>query len=266
VYSKNYILSPTTFHPVLAAVINIVVIVLSGIEIIIICLRRKLPGYSILFVVALVLLIPLGMNIVYLASSGLKHELMAFSFYFIYVFAFLVLDCDDTSLSVAGNQSKSSKPNLRRILTRSVMTFGIGILVLNNIIYANHLYLKKELEYQSTLSAMTRVLDRMEQTEGFVTSETPVVIIGLLSDSDLAVGHPGFAYINAAGMEYNFSVTYPATYGTYFRDILGYPINLIQDEDTVNMYTSLQEVQSMPAFPETGSCVMIDGVLVIKLS
>jgi len=266
VYSKNYILSPTTFHPVLAAVINIAVIVLSGIEIIVICLRRKLPRYSILFVVAFVLLIPLGINIVYFISSGLKHALMAYSFYFIYVFAFLILDCDDTSLSVAGNQSKSSKPNLRRILTRSVMTFGIGILVLNNIIYANHLYLKKELEYQTTLSAMTRVLDRMEQTEGYVINETPVVIIGLLEDSDLAVGHSGFAYINAAGMTSDFSVTYLATYGTYFRDILGYPIELILDEDTINAYTSLQEVQSMPAFPETGSCIMIDGVLVIKLS
>lgn len=266
-YGK-YVFSPTTFHPVLAVVINIVIFALSGMEFVIISVRRKLQKHNILFLIAFIALLPLGMNIVYFISNGLKHTLMAFSFFFVYVLALLTLEYSDENISVVNTQSKSSKLCLRRNWARIIMTLGIGILILNNIIYANHLYLKKELEYQATLSTLTRVVDRMEQTEGYVVNKTPIIIVGLLSDSELAADRPGFEYLWAAGMgvESNTSVTYLSTYSTFFSNILGYPVNLILDTDTINEYTDLQEVKSMPVFPGPGSCIMINGVLVVKFS
>lgn len=78
---------------------------------------------------------------------------------------------------------------------------------------------------------MTRVIDRMEQTDGYVVGETPVVIVGSLIDSELSVDHQGFKYINAEGVKENFSATYLANYSAFFDSILDYPVNLITDKD-----------------------------------
>lgn len=64
----------------------------------------------------------------------------------------------------------------------------IAALVWGNIQTANALYLKKDLERQATLSRMTELCLRLDQTEGYVPGETPVVFIGL----------PSFAYARSA--------------------------------------------------------------------
>lgn len=266
VYSGKYLIVPRTFHPVFSAVVNVLIAALSAAAFIKTALRRKLPKSSVWLLVVFILLMPFALNIVYFISKGLKHELMSYSFFFIYVFALMIFEYGNEDVLALQTREKLSKAFLRRNLTRTAVLIGIGVLILNNIIYANHLYLKKELEYEATLSTMTRVVDRMEQTEGYVVGETPVVIVGSLVYSELSVDRPGFEYINAVGMNQNYSLTYAETYSEFFEVILGYPIDLITDAGLENEYASLPEVQAMPSFPALGSCAMVGGVLVVKLS
>ena len=51
----------------------------------------------------------------------------------------------------------------------------------------------------------------------------------------------------------------------YKRQVLGYPVALMSEEES-DAYAELPEVQAMPEFPEKGSCAMVNGVLVLKLS
>lgn len=51
--------------------------------------------------------------------------------------------------------------------------FGGADALFDRGIYANQMYLKKDLEYDATLSVMTRVVDRIEQVEGYIPGETP---------------------------------------------------------------------------------------------
>ena len=45
------------------------------------------------------------------------------------------------------------------------LPLAVCLLLLDRTIYANRLYLKKDLEYDATQSVMTRVLDRVEQLQ-----------------------------------------------------------------------------------------------------
>jgi hypothetical protein len=260
------IASPLTFHPVLSAVVNIGMLVLAAAALVRTCLRKKPAKLNVLFLILFVLLIPLGMNAVYFISKEMKHALMTYSFCFFYVFAFVPLEYGADATTLQRNPDSRSGTRTPRNFVRIIMVAATGILILNNIVYANQLYLKKELEYQATLSTMTRIVDRIEQADGYILQETPVAIIGSLNESVLAVERPGFTFQDALGMELTYSVTYPDTYNAYFSDILGYPINLVADREQIAGYENLAQVQSMPAFPASGCCAMLDGVLIVKLS
>ena len=58
---------------------------------------------------------------------------------------------------------------------------GLGIWC--NVIYANQSYLKVALEEKATDALMVRVIDRLEQTEGYVPGETPIAVVGLITSS-----------------------------------------------------------------------------------
>ena len=79
---------------------------------------------------------------------------------------------------------------------RLLHTCAAGILsvfFLSSIVLSNQLYLKKNIEFQSTLSLMTRVIDRMERTLDYVPGQTPVAFAGTLKNNVLPGNRKGFA-------------------------------------------------------------------------
>ena len=141
-------------------------------------------------------------------------------------------------------------------------------LIFNSIIYANQVYLKNSLEYQATQNIVVRMIDRIEQTDGYVVDQTPVVIIGSLEDSVFSMERSIFdSTINqGVGLNSNFSVGSYSNFYAYFNRILAYPINMVTDIDQIDEWEQRVEVKGMPAFPAEGSCKIIENVLVIKLS
>ena len=132
----------------------------------------------------------------------------------------------------------------------------------HHTLYANHIYLKKDLEKNATIVLAARMLERIEMLEGYVPGETKVAFVGTLPDNQ---------YLNQTRKEYttvNYEVglreEYAATYsmGAYFTMYLNYPLLVEKSVD----YSGVEEVQQMPAFPAVGSIQMIDGTAVVKLS
>ena len=151
-------------------------------------------------------------------------------------------------------------------IARGVVACAFGVTFLSSVVFTNQVYLKKNLEYQTTLSAMTRVVEQAEQTEGFTPGTTPVAIVGTLEDSGIAMAHKGFehlAVLDAAANNYTASSQEQNTW--YFWEILGYPFNFVSDVDRDALAVT-DTVAAMPAFPQSGYCAMVDGTLVIKLS
>ncbi len=259
-------LNPPTFHPTVAAVLNIAVMLFSLVWVYKISIEKKLPKRNIIFLSLFLLAIPFGMNVVYFISKGFKHELMTFSFYLLFVLALFLQDYSQANPKAVKADAPAKRTVVRLHVSRYFLMVCVGLLVLNNIIFANHLYLKKQLEYETTLATLTRVIDRMEQTDGYIVGQTPVAIIGSLNDSQITAERPGFDYIDAIGMSSQFSVTYVGTYAQFFQNVLGYPINLIINPQILEQLAESMEVLAMPSFPNSGCCTILDGTLIMKLS
>jgi hypothetical protein len=111
---------------------------------------------------------------------------------------------------------------------------------------------------------MNHIIDRMEETDGYVLGEAPVVLIGNLSASELSAGREGVE-VDGTGARNDFSVTYYQTHSWYFKYVLAYPVNLM-DEETAEQWSEQSTVMEMYVFPAKDSCKIIDGMMVVKLS
>ncbi len=251
----RYMCSPETMHRGVSAALNIILGLAAGGLLLVYSRRQKWkPGHYVLLLF-LAAVMPLSMNVSYFLTSGMKHGLMTYSFVMYFVLVIMVFDV--CLADQAGWQSRF------HILPK----LGLAVLIFNHISFANALYVKKDLEYDAALSLMTRLTYRMETTEGYVVGETPIAVLGVLDDSPLSVERGGFAFVNDmfVGTMHRFGLSYLETYGLYFRNILGYPVKMVPEDDLKDVM-QIKEVMEMPVFPYEGSVKMVEGTLVIKLS
>ena len=224
----------------------------------------KIPAIA-----AALLLIPLGTNFVYLLTGGLVHCLMVFSFTILYAGVLMCMEFD-----IPGNDNRGAMRHIHSAI-KCFSLIVLTVIAFNFIVFANQTHLKMALEGQATLSVMTRVIDRMEQTEGYCPGVTPVVFVGDLNKSAVAQDRNGYdtqfdcgkrELRQASEWKGNyFSMTYFHGYGSYIKNVLGYPFNGC-GFDTVVRYSSMPEVVGMPSFPSQGCVEMFRDTLVVKLS
>ena len=198
----------------------------------------------------LALLLPLAVNLPVLAGPAPSGTSETFAYAFLAVASVMVFDAVFAQV----------RP------LRAAYGAGMGVLLLSAAIFSNQVYLKKNLEQQSTLSVMTRVIDRMERTEGYVPGGTPVALMGSLEKSPLAMTRDGFAHLedfDAASDRFAADGVEENTW--YMWEIMGYPCNFVSSYEA-ELLAESEEGRSMPVFPAQGSCRMIDGILAVKLS
>ncbi len=223
--------------------------------------KRKRSVPEAVGVLGIMVLLPAGINCMYVISKGLIHDLIVYSYCFADVYAIAVTEY---AFGLISWKQKSSMYGRIKKSIICVLPLMFCLVFFDKTLYANQIYLKKDLEYDATLSVMTRMMDRLEQLEGYEAGVTPVALSGQLEDSVLDKDKPAFAGAKAiTGLGDNFAVTYSSTYWMYFRDVLGYPIVQAENEEDI---VRQEAVAAMPSFPEKGSVALVDGVAVVKLS
>ena len=250
-----WFLYPESFDGRAALVCNLILAAVCLGLLIRVFLRKK--ASAVLPAAVLLVLLPAGANFVYF-FYGNFNTMLTFPFLCVYAGAFMIME---RAGRLTDRPERKERSSFRSLLTG----LSAAVLILNFIIYSNQVYLKKHLEEMSTFSLMTRILSRMEMTEGYVPGETTVVFEGNLYDSPAAAVRPGFDQIRGRALGYHTSVTYYRTFYFYCDQILGYPLN-IGGQSLRNELAEREEVAAMPAFPAAGCCRMIDGVLVVKVS
>jgi len=202
---------------------------------------------KILFVL-LVCLIPTAFNSASILLAGSATQLMTFAWELPYVLLVLCLE---------PAEDRNWKPALR--VTAMVL---LCCVVWQSTVYANQVYMKKELDHTAMVSLSARMIDRIECTEGYVPGETPVAFVGRLDQNTyLNQGREAFAELDhTVGLWSDYSATY--NLGRYLTDYLNYPL----EWDTVTDFSQYEEVQSMPVFPAVDGIRMIDGTVVVRLS
>ena len=137
---------------------------------------------------------------------------------------------------------------------------------LGQVVFANQVYLKKALEFHSTLSIMTRVVDRLEETDGFVPGETQVAVFGNLDQSPLSVSHEGFEKLERFEAASNHVSIWNDSQSTaYIWQIMGYPLNLVSNFEKEQIRKEL-DWSSIPVFPADGSVLWWKDTLIVRLS
>ena len=201
----------------------------------------------------MLLLYPLGSDIVYILSHGNVHDLMVFSFVFIYIFLIALL--------VRNNGNQYTK------FCRNAVYLLVFLLLWGNVQTSNAIYLKKDLDAASALSLMTRVVDRIESSDGYKPGETPVAFIGNYAQLPIE----GFdeyteatgAKSSAAVLGVNSNNAYN-TYKSYIKYILNAKMNFVDDVEWDRLLDD-ETLKSMPAFPDKNCIRMVDGVLVVNM-
>lgn len=251
-YPLRYMLAPQTHLSRFCALAVLGVFALGALSFVHLLRTRKVAPASALLALLACALMPFAANAVYFISKGFVHEAMIYAFFLALVFPIFLIEqaaCDSCALPLRA---------LRALAAAAVLFIYVC-----NFVTAHQLYLRRDLEFQSTLSVMTRVIDRIEKFEGYEPGFTPVAILGNLSDSYMSMERPGFDHLSAYGTN-NYAVTYVETNTWYLWQTLGYPANLV-DTNTHLELARREDVRAIPAFPAKNCCQMIDGVLVVRI-
>ena len=220
-------------------------------------LRRARPGV-VLTALFLLAVFPLGVNFVEFIAQGIVNGLMIYAYGFFYVLCAVLTTPGARLDGAAQTRPERWLCGLTALLLAAVI--GVGTVA------ANQMAFKRDLEYASTLSVVTRILDRAEQTEGYVPGETPVVLVGILPSSPVSMERPGFeAIARHQGMRYTYAASYETSTYWYLQMALGAKVNLVSHEER-RALSGRSEVEQMPVFPQEGCCAMIDGKLYIRIN
>ena len=236
---------------------NKVLVFFVMISICILVLNKRLRVLAVGLILGLGALLPLGMNLTRLLNKGVTHHLMVYAFFLLYFFADSLKE-ELKKLEVQSIVQKLVKP------LRCICTVVLVLALWNNVKVSNAAYLYRNITQQTTLSVMTRVVDRMEQQPDYIAGQTPVAFIGKTS-AQTRSEFASITGITGFWQETALQTTYLDTYPKYFRYILNEPLQLCSDE-TLSSIRQNDAVQQMPVFPAEGCVQMMNGVLVVKFS
>ncbi len=236
--------------------IHVVLLFLGGISLGITLINPRVGKKERILAVVLLLLVPIAMNVAYILSGGMSHELMHFAFNLIYVFLLLLADRIEWNRRLFHIRAKK--------LSAAVIVLMTFLILWGNVRLANTLYLKKNMEYDANMVFFTGVVDRMQQTPGYRSGNTQVVFVELpviqIEDA------PGFESVSAiAGMWKNYVPfgTDPWSYQSYFTYVLLNPARMAE-QDVWSRMQDDPRVDAMPVYPAEGSVAMVDDVMVVK--
>ncbi len=210
---------------------------------------KKVPVLNRVLFAVLVILIPTVFESAYIMMPGNSHGLTTFVQEFIYITAILCIP-----------RFFPEKPAFT-----AVVSGCLCLVIWQHTAAANQIYLKKELEKNNTLALANRVIDRIEETEGYVPGSTPVSFIGALNQNEyFSKGWTSFDSYEHMNFLTNIWNSYAATYNldAYIYYYMNYPLYIRPASD----FASSKEVQKMPIYPNKGSVKMVDGSVVVKLS
>ena len=221
--------------------------------------KRYTSFLRIVMMFALVAVTPFGATIVNVLSPDTHfHLLQRLPWALFFVFA--VALCEE--VSVDGGKVKS----VIKKAVAYVTCLCAAILIFNFAVMANVVAFNMNERYEKTYATCLRLVDRMEQTEGY-TARTKVAILGGFPDAtyypptditteDLVgyFGHNGELCVNST-----------EKYAEFMKHYLNVTITTIPLNEEIEL-TETEEFRNMPNFPQHGSVGFIGDVLVIKLN
>lgn len=138
-----------------------------------------------------------------------------------------------------------------------------AVVIFNFALIANISYFNMNLKYEKSYGFMNRVLDRIEQTEGYDQAEKLAVFGRVSMDDNISTGqvHESLPYMT--GIMGNRFVAHPLHYERMLKHFFGFSLELVEDEQKEElMQTTLYN--EMGIWPAEDSIVILDDTVLIK--
>lgn len=255
---KNICLPYSFFNRYLLGLIACSLIISMLVIILKVVFEKKKPKGEMAYILFLLATLPVAVCSVGIISPYM-HDAMTYGIWLIFVFCIVVFDQDKACLRDLQEKKKY----------RSGMIIYVFALILlwNNVVIANECYMKKDIEDKATLSVMTRVVDDLEDCEDYILGQSEIMFIG---------NGPYYYYmepysniyeicgVDFRGPIYDTNVWFFNDYQAYFDYVMDYPLVTVDSDyyqNHIEEYTSLD----IPAFPQEGYIVNINGVFVVNL-
>lgn len=223
--------------------------------------RKKFTWDRLILIGILCLALPFGLNCVYFLAKGEgMHDVTTYATWFFYIILLQL------AFWVFENLKESHAMAHFSVAAASILVICI---LWQNVTLSNTAYVKKQMEVDSTLSTMTRVVAMLEQRDDYVVGETKIAMVGVPQNLASRPVFDKVRTITGMDMETAFygdaASTYYNNYEAYFRYVMNYPVNLCVGEERWEKVVMNPRVKAMPAFPKEGCMEMIDDILVIKV-
>ena len=127
----------------------------------------------------------------------------------------------------------------------------------------NIAYFNMNERYEKTYAYCLRLVDRMEQTEGYVQG-MPVAMIGVVDESKYPMTDiTGDVTSRISGSTGDILIYKGEQYAAFMKHYMNVTINPVVGEQIIEIYNS-PEYREMDSFPAESSMKVVDGVLYIK--
>ena len=241
------------FNNVFSVVGMAILVLLAVMVVVTLCFQRKWwkkPGFFVI-IGLLVIGLPFATNIILLVSPDVTYHLLMsylWIFYPILLIAFV---------SRYGKCCKASA------LVEWCVAAAALVLVFNYAVMDQIGYSNLEKRYEKTYAYCLRLLDRIEQTEGYYQG-VPIAIVGVVGDEEFPVTditqEVTGGMIGLSGDSLLYTVD---NYETFMKNYLGATLNFLDVDTVADIYYS-EEYISMDSFPGENSVKMVDGIIYVK--
>ncbi|MCD8069344.1 MAG: glucosyltransferase domain-containing protein [Lachnospiraceae bacterium] len=210
--------------------------------------------WSLLCLVAAAAILPVCFNVMLVISPDVTyHSLMRYQWVLMPVCAVAVIDRLGEEFPI---KKVASALPWAGVISALVVVFSY-------ILICNVAYFNLEKKFSKTYSYCLRLLDRIEQMEGY-TYDMPIAMIGVVSDeafpsTDLTVGVTD----SLLGTSGDYLVYTAQNYKDFWEYYFGVTVQLVDSGDMTEIYES-EEYRALDPFPAQNCMVIVDGVLYVK--
>jgi hypothetical protein len=207
-----------------------------------------------LVVVLLVIGIPIATNIILLVLPDVTyHTLMRYQWVLFPILMIAFVERYDKELT----------RNILTIIMEWAVLFCVIVLIWNYTVTDNIAYSNMQKKYEKTYAYCLRLLDRIEQTEGYYQG-IPIAMIGVVGDEAYPVTDvTEEVTAGLVGVGGDYLIYTGQNYKQFIEHYLGASLNMLPPAAMGQMYYSEVYV-NMPSFPGKDSIKIIDGVMYIK--
>ena len=201
-----------------------------------------------------VIILPICFNAILLISPDVKyHSLMRYQWVLIPIIALVILD---RYFRVWTNIKLQAILSWTGIVLAVVLAFEYAVIC--NIGYFN-----LEKKFEKTYAYCLRLLEQMEETEGYYHG-MPVAMIGVVGDhylpsTDLTVGVTD----SLIGVNGDYLFYTAENYRTFIAYYFGVNIEMVPIHDMVDIIQT-PEYKELSVFPKENSMKVVDGILYIR--